>query len=244
MMKRRDRVKAFTLLELLVAVVILAILASMSVAGLTRYRDRADVLVCATNERVQAAATKLSTYDNNSLPGELSDLKPEYLERAYAQLMEETRPYTVLAFLQEWIGEGTAEAYILDSKYLGPNPLKTLTCPADRTPPPGGNSYAMNAAAANQPLSFLNDPANAGLPLVFESDDGVNPSYRHGGGKYCVGTTMGGVTEQVEVNGNCKGGGNFNSKHGSGYWPPRGSGRGGGEGEGGGGDGGRPSSPH
>lgn len=232
-MTGKRRIGAFTLLEVMVAVVILAIVASMATAGYTRYRDRAQIISDEVNEKVILVGIKLSAYDNNSLPGSLSELKPEYFERAYAQVTEGARPYTLLACLQEWFSEGVAEAYTLDKRYLGPNRLRTLTCLADPTRPSElangtivNPSYALNAVAANKPLSWLLDPANAGVPLVFESDDSMlNVMYRHrqGDKDYCVATALEGVMEQVEASGNLKGGGNYNNKHGA-YWPPKGSG--------------------
>lgn len=70
--------RAFTLLELLMAVLILAVLATVAVAGFQAYRDRTAMLVDETNQRTLHAAVKLFAYDTGALPGLLNGLPPRY----------------------------------------------------------------------------------------------------------------------------------------------------------------------
>jgi prepilin-type N-terminal cleavage/methylation domain-containing protein/prepilin-type processing-associated H-X9-DG protein len=66
---RKDR--AFTLLELLVCVVILAVLAAILLPALTRARDKARAIVCVSNLRQWGLATHLYVVDHNDyLPPE------------------------------------------------------------------------------------------------------------------------------------------------------------------------------
>ena len=190
--------KGFTILELLVGFVVLAILASLAVAGYQGYRDRAAMLVDETNQKVLVAAVKLYAYDNNALPGSLSRLRPQDLERAYAQVTEGKRPYTVFAYLQECVGLSVAEAEMLPPKYYNQD-TQVLTCPSDPTPPAtGGKSYEMVAGTANQPLSWLLDPANESQDLIEESD-GAGPAYRHGGNSICVVTKVRGDNSRKKL---------------------------------------------
>ena len=207
--------KAFTILELMAAVVILTIVVSMSSVGYSRYRDRAAMLVDETNEKVHLATVKLYAYDNNALPGSLSQVTTEQLQRAYAQVMEGKQPYTLLAYLQEQLGLlDIAEAAGPLDKYFGGTQqqiLKILTCPMDRTPPEirGGKivgaSYGITTGGANgaagKPLSWLLLPANADLPIIVESDrtDPTPADYalRHNGGKTFVQAAAGGQVTRI-----------------------------------------------
>ena len=179
----------FTLLELLVTGMILLVLASVGMAMYGRYRDRAAMLVDETNEKVLLAAAKLYAYDNNALPGNLSELRPQDLERAYAEVTDGKRPYTFFASLQEMVGlADIAEAGPID-KYLTGNTAqieKIKTCPSDKTPPSSadGYSYGIPAAVAGKPLSWLLNPSNADTAIIVETDVAVAAPViysRHGG---------------------------------------------------------------
>ena len=187
----------FTLLELLVTSMILSILVSVGMAMYGRYRASAAMLVDETNQKVLLAAAKLYAYDNNALPGNLSELRSQDLERAYAMVSEGKRPYTFLAFLQEMIGSmDVAEALTID-KYLPTGTTQQIqkikTCPMDPTPPSaGGNSYGISATAANKSLSWLLDPNNATAAIIVETDNLTTVVYtRHQG--VCVVTSASGV---------------------------------------------------
>lgn len=204
--KRRSRWSAFTLLELMVTIVVISVLVSMAMVGYSGYRDRTAMLVDETNQKVILAAAKLYAYDNRFLPGNLSQLQPEHLERAYAMVTEGKQPYTLWAFLLEHAGlEEVAEAQtLLDPptpiNYLGANPLKVLTCPLDTTPPglgqAGPRSYDMTQGAngaAGKPLSWLLDPLNGDRNVIIETDDGTTQALRHKRGTQGVAITTVGV---------------------------------------------------
>ncbi len=179
----------FTILEIMVTIMVLGVLVALSLTGYQGYRNRTAMLVDETNQKVILAAAKLYAYDNRFLPGNLSQLKPEHWERAYALVTRGKRPYTLWAFLLEQVGlEKVAEAQTLldhPRQYLGPNALKTLTCPSDPTPPPTGKSYELTqgvTGAAGQPLSWFLNVANASRPVIIEcGDDGVTLDLRHQG---------------------------------------------------------------
>jgi len=207
--------RAFTIVELMVAVVILTIIVSISSVGYAGYRDKAAMLVDETNQKVLLAAVKLFAYDTNALPGSLSQLRSRDVERAYAQVTDGKRPYTFLAFLQEQVGLfDIAEAVPLPKEYFGAGQLteaqrwKLLTCPVDDTPPSkGGHSYGLTGGppegpgAANKPLSWLLNPANAGLTVIVESDIPnpiLNTDFirRHEGGRTFVQVSADGIVER------------------------------------------------
>ena len=161
----------FTVMELLLAVVVIGILASFAMAGYQGYRDRTAMLVDETNQKVLAAAVKLYAYDNNALPGSLSQLRNRDMERAYAAVTEGKRPFTFLAYLEERItGVGTAEAVPLPELYYQNN-ANIRRCPRDPNPDrsPAYSSYQIAAFFKDKALSVLLNPANAGRDLISET---------------------------------------------------------------------------
>ncbi len=199
----------FTMLEILIAVMVMAALASMATAGFTQYRDRTAILVDESNQAVIQAAVKLYAYDNNALPGPLSDLTRDQFDRAYAMVSDGKRPFTLFAYLQNAVGlTGTAEAVPLPDRYLGENPQKILTCPSDSTPPSaGGISYNINPFFANQPLSVL--LANPDVDLIGETDSALASdaagnltggfALRHRGGRTAILVTASGRKHRKDV---------------------------------------------
>lgn len=197
-MAERSLRKGFTVMELMLTVMIITIIVAMSTAGFVRYRDKAAMLVDETNEKVLMAAVKLYAYDMNALPGSLGELRPQDIRRAYAQVLEGKRPYTFFVFLQENLGLVNAAEAVppnLPDRYLGENPAQIRVCPVDKTPE--GRSYGLHVNAANKPLSWLLNPANAGTTIIGESDMD-NPSdadfvRRHEGGHTFVKASASGV---------------------------------------------------
>ena len=204
--RRKENMKnrggnGFSILELMVGVMILSVLVAAGMTVYGRYRDRTAMLIDQTNQKVLLAAAKLFAYDNNALPGSLSELRPQDLERAYAMVTKGKRPYTLLAYLQEFVGmTDLAEAadVSLPDRYLSGNPQKIRTCPMDRTPPPGGVSYGIDPGAAGRPLSWLLDQANADAPIVVETDvaDGSVRAFRHQSNNTCIAISASGVIQE------------------------------------------------
>lgn len=194
----KGRSRAFTILELMAAVLILTVIVAISSVGYAGYRDKAAMLVDETNQKVLLAAVKLYAYDTNALPGSLSQLRSRDVERAYAQVTDGKRPYTLLAFLQEQVGLfDIAEAAPLD-KYLGGTPQqikKILTCPLDEKAD-SGKSYGLPAEVGGQPLSWLLDSRNADVPLITEVAGSEGTALRHEGKKTLVRIFVGGVIKR------------------------------------------------
>lgn len=192
-MQRRSRA-GFSMMEIMIASVVLVILASVGVAGYQGYRDRTAMLVDETNQKVLVAAVKIYAYDNSALPASLSELQPRHLERAFAQVLEGKRPHTFLAYLREWAGMEVAEAQVLPARYYN-NDAKVLICPTDPTPP----SYRIVAGLERMTLrDFLALPDSQRL---IEEDEA-----RHVGNTTLVYTTKGG-TPGRDGHGDNQGGG-------------------------------------
>lgn len=186
MPRRKKGVCAFTLLELLITIIVISVIVSMSMIGYRGYQDRVAAMVDETNQRIIQMALRMQAIDTGAIAGSLGELKLDYVERAYAKYLDETkeRPsYTMLAYARELFGVPVAEAVPLQIRYLPdqvPRALnKLFRCPRDRTPAEFGTanflslcSYTVNPAAACASLSWMLRPANALVPLVLEKEDG------------------------------------------------------------------------
>ncbi len=194
--------KAFTLMELLVTVAMLSIIVSIAIVSYLGYQDRVSMLVDQTNQKILAAAIRIQATETGTVAGSLSELRPENLERAYAQMgAGGKRSYTMLVYLdqvwKEWLGVPVAEATTFLPAECYNIDLKTITCPRDSTPPTGftvtvsgqsqptgGVSYALAPIVQNKSLAWLLDlSANGTQPLIVESDSatGSPRALRHKG---------------------------------------------------------------
>lgn len=184
--------RAFTLMELLITVVILSVVASVAVVGLQGYKDRVAMMADDTKMKVDAIALKMNAIDTGTVAGSLAELRSIDFERAYAQVMEEGHPYTMVAYLREtwdqlW-GTSVAEAFV-PCKYYNCD-LKMLQCPKDNRilatgfrangRPNGPISYAISKKFRNRPVEFFTDPVHANWPVLYESDNEDAEVYRHG----------------------------------------------------------------
>ncbi|MDD2752652.1 MAG: prepilin-type N-terminal cleavage/methylation domain-containing protein [Candidatus Omnitrophica bacterium] len=142
--------KSFTLIEIMVTLVILGVVATIAMPVYRNVIEDAQAKVCQTNLKVLDAALNIYVMENDAMPGDLSDLSPRIIKKAYAQVMQREDIWKVrLAYsVVGWYKSGLAYAGLLHD--LARGDIKTLTCPSDPTPPrEGGVSYGMNAALIN-----------------------------------------------------------------------------------------------
>ena len=213
-MEKREENRAFSLLEILVTVAIVAVLASTAIVSYLGYKERVDEMTDETNQLILQTALKIYATDTGTVAGTISKIPHRDIERACAMVTEGKKPYTMMVYLsergQELWGGSTAEAAsgqgntFLPSKYYN-NDLKVITCPRDATPPTGfdpstgqplgGTSYAIRDTFQNQPSSVLTN-ALPGAELIIESDstDGTpgSEAYRHRGGTESIATQVDG----------------------------------------------------
>lgn len=182
------KLKGFTLTEILIVVVIIGVLTSMSLwlggGTLQRSHNRQ----CELNLKLLRAAVIQYTYDYDALPGTLGEVWPEYRERAIAQLMEEGVDFgRQEGFIQRLVSRflgGSAEAQEVPPLRAYGVDITVLTCPSDKTPPPGGFSYGINAAVAGEHISALNDLGEEDLLIAecdhdtFTSETEIEPRHR------------------------------------------------------------------
>ena len=84
----RENERGFTLMELLVVVSILLVLSAIAMYLHQQFLTHAKERVCQTNLRALQTAVELYVAENEALPGNLTRLKLEHVEKGYAKAME------------------------------------------------------------------------------------------------------------------------------------------------------------
>lgn len=125
----------FTLIEILVALIILSVLASLSVAAYQKTIDANKDKICQQNLKVLAAAVDIYVLENDSLPATLSKLTPQQIHLAYQKVLGKTDSENkFLAFLSNVFSSKPAMAQCTSNvpfgKYYG-NKRDVFLCPAD-----------------------------------------------------------------------------------------------------------------
>jgi len=147
-----------TLLELIVVVTVVLILASFAIAGYRQVVDNTRQTICATNEAVIMGAIKQHFISTGVSPASLGQIKPEYLYRSYVEVMQNSTWWIKFSYFFEKLNRPNNAYAELDAlsdlvdwekmKVYG-LPLAVFQCPADKTPPPAGTSYGINANLRN-----------------------------------------------------------------------------------------------
>lgn len=145
--------KAFTLIQLIIALVIIGVLATLGLPAYQKAIEDSKSKVCQTNLEALSKALDIYAMDNDTMPGSLSELPPEYIQKAYAQVLQKKGAWKIrLAyFILDWEKKGLAYAQAPGLMTLiSKGDVRLITCPADPTPPAqGGISYGLNSALIN-----------------------------------------------------------------------------------------------
>ena len=170
--------------------VVISIIASVAVANYQGYVDRAAMLQDETNLMVLQTAVKINAMETGVVAGNLSELHPADLEKAYASFIQGKRPYTLLAYLQErWQSlwdSSVAEAGIIAPYYN--RDLRMVTCRRDPIPPTvnangrdvDNPSYAISRKMRGKTVQYM--LARPDSTLLYEVDKtriGEREHYRH-----------------------------------------------------------------
>ena len=194
--------KAFTLIEIIVVIIIIAVLSTLLIPVYFNLIEKSNDTSCATNQRVLLGALEMYAIDNPQLPATLSQLRDKDLERAWAKEMSEPGnwkkrlAYAISDFNFKPLAYAASSGSWL-KEYLGL--VGGPACPKDQTPPPLGFSYGLSFQFIEAPSSdFLN--ANLDDLVIADSDDSVffRPEPRHkgrsifGSSNYAISITRGG----------------------------------------------------
>jgi hypothetical protein len=182
LIRLRLREKGFTLIQVLIALAMVIILASVGAAAYDQAVTRAKRRVCETNLKAMGLAIEMYFAEEDVLPATLGGLPLEYLEKGYAKVMED----------MDWFGRMSPfimkhsmpkEAY---AQFLTYENLKKygatagiFHCPADTD---GGVSYGINGNLVNKSGSQISDVdiivADSDF-RVFTSADQLSPRHKH-----------------------------------------------------------------
>ena len=182
-MKRR----AFTLLEMLFTLIIMGIIATIAFPTYQSFVEDSRARVCETNLRALKTALDIYAMDHDNMPGALGALPQEYINKAYAQVMQRPDAWkTKLAYsILEWDAKGIAYANEENFLYkLAKGNIKLITCPSASSPPsPGSNdsitnpSYVLNGIIVNKTSLQYRDTGIIPLETILISD--VAPCHKH-----------------------------------------------------------------
>jgi prepilin-type N-terminal cleavage/methylation domain-containing protein len=185
------RHKGFTLVEILIAVAVLLFLVSIATIGYQALLDNAREAVCTTNVKALTTAVEAYAMENDVMPAVLGDLELRHLEKAYAQVLDESdwfarfSQYAVNFSLPR---EAYAEKFLTykNLKQFGVS-KKIFLCPADED---GGVSYGINAQFASKKWDQIDDDAilvgDCDTP-TFASENELKK--RHRGKTMAIGST-------------------------------------------------------
>ena len=138
--------KAFTLVEIMIALIIVAVLTSLSIVTFQKTIETNNDRICRQNLKVLQGAYEIYTIENNALPLTLSRLTPRQIHLAYEKVIGKPKENRLAGYFNNLIGIKPAIAQSL-GKYYGNDP-KVRRCPADKTVSSDSayTSYTLNPA--------------------------------------------------------------------------------------------------
>lgn len=135
--------KNFTLIEIVIVVIILAILVSAAIPIYHNAVESAKERVCVVNQQALLGAVEIYALEKDELPADISKLRKEHIEKAWAKVSKQGGWKLKLAyFIVDLDKQGLAYAAWVE-KYLGD--VKHFRCPKAT----GAHSYGLNQNLIN-----------------------------------------------------------------------------------------------
>ena len=165
------RKKAFTLVEIMIALIIVSVVVSLSIVTFQKTIEANNDKICRQNLKVLQGAIEIYTIENNALPATLSRLTPEQIHLAYEKVIGKPKENRLAGYFNNLVGIKPAIAQSL-GKYYGNDP-KVRRCPADKDAPnvnddPDYASYSRDTIAF-QSKDNLTDISNANKALLYDT---------------------------------------------------------------------------
>lgn len=180
----------FTLVEILAAIIILSILTSLSIVAYQKTLETNDERICQQQQKILQGAIEAYTIENDSLPNELAQLKPEHIHLAYLKITGQRPGNKLMAFWQDFLGTRPATAQTLPElgKYYNYD-TRILRCPDDKTASTDSKytSYKINTYDFID-TADLKDPVKANTALIYDKDAYHKKAFSLSGEKYQVST--------------------------------------------------------
>ena len=139
------RKKAFTLVEIMIALIIVSVVVSLSIVTFQKTIEANNDRICRQNLKVLQGAIEIYTIENNALPVTLSRLTPEQIHLAYEKVIGKPKENRLAGYFNNLMGVKPLFADL--GKYYGNDP-KVRRCPADKDELTDSNhiSYSLNRA--------------------------------------------------------------------------------------------------
>lgn len=199
--------KSFTLIEILIGLIIVAVLASLSIVTYQKSVETNNNRICLDNLKILQGALDVYTLENNALPTTLAQLSPRYVHLAYQKIIGEPRENKFLASLRNLLGIKPALAQSPPplAKYYA-NQRNVFVCPNDIGPithkpinPPSNCKINLSPYCGSYTFDFtngitiidnkhLNRDPTVKKALIFDSVD----RHKEGNGKARNGITPSG----------------------------------------------------
>jgi len=143
------RLKAFTVVELIIAVIIVGILGTLAINQYQGFVENADAQVCETNQKALQTAMDIYSLEHDTIPAAVSEIPEKYIEKAFASIMRQKGSWKIkLAYLavdlrQKGFFQSVVYAQGLNRlNDLAKGNAGLLRCPKV---PIGQNSYGINS---------------------------------------------------------------------------------------------------
>jgi prepilin-type N-terminal cleavage/methylation domain-containing protein len=157
------RKKAFTLIEIMIALIIVGILATLGLPFFQNVLESSKEKVCDTNLEAIKKAVDIYVMEHDSVPGSISELKESDIEKAYASVFRGKDGWKKrLAYL---IVEGPQWGLAYAQGYGLPH----LRCPSNPNTATSAISYGLNLGIANM-ASAQYKALNNNTVVVADSD--------------------------------------------------------------------------
>ena len=182
------RKKAFTLVEIMIALIIVSVVVSLSIVTFQKTIEANNDKICRQNLKVLQGAIEIYTIEINAIPAALSLLTPKQIYLAHEKVIAKPKESRLAGYFNNLIGIRPAIAQSL-GKYYGNDP-KVRRCPADKTTAIGNSSYILNTAVFESPDDLEDHPDTVLLfdtGLFHKKDIFSGETYRIGispAGKY------------------------------------------------------------
>ncbi len=139
--------RAFTILEILVVVLILGILGTLGPPYYQNVIEASKAKVCETNLETLQKGVEIYIGEHDTVPGSLSELRQEDLNKAYAQVMQGKDAWKKR--IAYFIVEGPQWGLAYAQGYGFPR----LRCPSNPNTSPTAISYGLNSCLPNMTSS-------------------------------------------------------------------------------------------
>ena len=190
----------FTLVEILAAIIILSILTSLSIVAYQKTLETNDERICQQQQKILQGAIEAYTIENDSLPNELAQLKPDHIHLAYLKVAgqrpegpglasnSQSQRNKLLALWQDFLGTrpAIAQTPVELGKYYNYD-TRILRCPDDKTvsSDPKYTSYKINTYDFID-TADLKDTVKANTALIYDKDAYHKKAFSLSGEKYQV----------------------------------------------------------